>query len=83
MKVYAVRFSNELYIKNPAFSIEDGLAIGLTAYLNSARVFAQADTAVRTAEAMIESYELFPVKTYVTAAGCSYEVIEVNIVEVV
>jgi hypothetical protein len=79
MKVYTAKFSNGLYIRNPYFSFD--VEGGLTNDLNRARLLESRDTAERHAEAELRQCELYP-KTNKAVAGCTYEIVEVKIVEV-
>ena len=79
MKVYTVKFSNGLYIKNPFFSSD--IEGTLTTDLNKAGLIESVDTAKRYAEVELRRCEQTP-HTNKAVAGCTYEIIEVKIVEV-
>lgn len=81
MKLYTVRFSNRLYIRNPFFSFDEGLEMRFTSDLNKARLFASYDNAERHAETALSCCDTYP-KLYKNVADCSYEIVEVKIVEV-
>lgn len=81
MKLYTVRFSNGLYIRNPFFSFDEGLEMNFTSDLNKARLLESYDTAERHAKTALSCCDTWP-DLNKNVAGCSYEIIEVSIAEV-
>lgn len=81
MKLYTVRFSNGLYLIAPSFAHGDRSVDGtLTANINYARLLDNRETATRYAKNALECREQCYIDNIL--AGCSYEIIEVRVVEV-